>query len=569
VNCSNLGQYLHTSGQPMPNGLPWGTASAKSTNYYNSVPNTGMTRSYTFSIATGTISPDGVERDTILINGAFPGPLIEANWGDMIQVTVNNDMESEGTSLHWHGMLQKKTPYMDGVPGVGQCPIPPGGSFTYTFQADLYGSSWYHSHYSAQYSAGLVGPMVIHGPSSVEYDIDLGPVLLTDWYHDSYFNLVEQVMTPASQGLPPPTSNNNLINGKMNYPCQNTTSACTPNAGISIFQFQAGKKHRLRLINAGAEGTQKFSIDGHQLQVFANDFVQIQPYTTNVITLGVGQRTDVIVDATGSSTDAVWMRSSISLPCSSNDGVSPNAVAAVYYQHANMTEVPTTNTSVTTAQLDFCGNDDLATTQPYMSLTPSAPSTTQDIVISYQANTTDPSTAYNLFYMNNSTFRADYNDPVLLEAKLGNTDFDPEWNVYNFGSNSSVRIVVYNTFAFSGHPMHLHGHNFWVLAEGFGTWDGSITNSGNPQRRDVQIVQPAASATDPAYIVLQYDQDNPGVWPFHCHIAWHVSAGLYISILEQPSKVASSNIPGVMAQTCRDWSAWTGSHVPDQIDSGL
>lgn len=60
---------------------------------------------------------------------------------------------------------------MDGVPGVQQCPIPPGGSFTYTFTADLYGTSWYHSHYSAQYAGGLVGPMIIHGPNHVSYDI--------------------------------------------------------------------------------------------------------------------------------------------------------------------------------------------------------------------------------------------------------------------------------------------------------------------------------------------------------------------------------------------------------------
>jgi FtsP/CotA-like multicopper oxidase with cupredoxin domain len=61
--------------------------------------------------------------------------------------------------------------WMDGVPGVQQCPIPPGGSFTYSFLADLYGSSWYHSHYSAQYAGGLFGPMIIHGPSTVNYDI--------------------------------------------------------------------------------------------------------------------------------------------------------------------------------------------------------------------------------------------------------------------------------------------------------------------------------------------------------------------------------------------------------------
>lgn len=99
----------------------------------------------------------------ILINGTFPGPLIEANWGDMINVTVDNQILDEGTSLHWHGFLQKETPWYDGVPSVQQCPIAPGQSFTYSFKADLYGTSWYHSHFSAQYADGLLGPMVVHG----------------------------------------------------------------------------------------------------------------------------------------------------------------------------------------------------------------------------------------------------------------------------------------------------------------------------------------------------------------------------------------------------------------------
>ena len=67
---------------------------------------------------------------------------------------------------------------MDGIPGVQQCPIAPGTEFTYSFRADLYGTSWYHSHYSAQYAAGIVGPMVVHGPNHVDYDIDIGPVML-------------------------------------------------------------------------------------------------------------------------------------------------------------------------------------------------------------------------------------------------------------------------------------------------------------------------------------------------------------------------------------------------------
>ena len=124
---------------------------------------TGIVRSYDFVIERGYKAPDGVNKSVILINGQFPGPMIEANWGDTIQVTVTNNIENEGTSLHWHGILQKETPWYDGVPSVQQCPIAPGKTFTYTFNALTYGTTWYHSHYSAQYADGLLGPLIIYG----------------------------------------------------------------------------------------------------------------------------------------------------------------------------------------------------------------------------------------------------------------------------------------------------------------------------------------------------------------------------------------------------------------------
>lgn len=133
------------------------------TDPYEEPPVTNVTRSFHFVIERGQLAPDGVTKNMILINGSFPGPLIEANWGDTINVTVDNQIPDEGTSLHWHGFLQKETPWYDGVPSVQQCPIAPGNSFTYSFKADLYGTSWYHSHFSAQYADGLLGPIVVHG----------------------------------------------------------------------------------------------------------------------------------------------------------------------------------------------------------------------------------------------------------------------------------------------------------------------------------------------------------------------------------------------------------------------
>ena len=265
--------------------------------------------------------------------------MIEANWGDILEITVRNDIRnpSDGTAVHWHGFLQTNTPWMDGVPAFTQCPIPPGHSFTYRFKAELYGTTWYHAHYSAQFTDGAMGPVIIHGPKNTPYDVDLGPVMLSDWYHSSYLAIVGSVVAP-SLNPPIPTSDNNLINGKTNLNCSQVpgSSQCTNNAGLSKFKFQTGKTHRLRLINSGAEGAQQFSVDDHVMTVIANDFVPVQPYNTSVVTLGVGQRTDIIVKATGSPSGAYWMRSNITCANSNRR----EALAVIYYDKADTAAVP-------------------------------------------------------------------------------------------------------------------------------------------------------------------------------------------------------------------------------------
>lgn len=103
----------------------------------------------------------------------------------------------------------------------------------------------------------------------------------------------------------------------------------------------------------------------------------------------------------------------------------------------------------------------------------------------------------------------------------------------------------------------------YVLAAGTGTWDGTITNPTNPQRRDVQQLQANG------YIVVQFDPTHAGVWGWHCHITWHASAGFYLQFLVQPDNVKKMAIPDKVAQTCRDWGAFTNTEIPDQIDSGI
>jgi FtsP/CotA-like multicopper oxidase with cupredoxin domain len=156
-----------------------------------------------------------------------------------------------------------------------------------------------------------------------------------------------------------------------------------------------------------------------------------------------------------------------------------------------------------------------------------------------------------IWYQANRTFRINYNDPILLRANEGRNSYPEIENVHNYGTNNTPRFIIENP-GNQHHPMHMHGHNIQVLAQGactnndtvfggnqtdiltnnitgFGKrsigdsewpgeagetmnhygscWDGTIVNPENPQRRDVQNLPPYS------YIVLQWAQDNPGVWP--------------------------------------------------------
>lgn len=99
------------------------------TNYETTAPN-GTLRQYQIYTVDGSWNADGLDfTEAKLVNGTYPGPWLQACWGDTVEVTVTNHMKHNGTCIHWHGIRQDQTMHMDGVPGITQCPIAPGDSF--------------------------------------------------------------------------------------------------------------------------------------------------------------------------------------------------------------------------------------------------------------------------------------------------------------------------------------------------------------------------------------------------------------------------------------------------------
>ncbi|KIX06539.1 uncharacterized protein Z518_04515 [Rhinocladiella mackenziei CBS 650.93] len=560
-----VGFALADLGKWMGGGdCPWGGKTASGSHPQRDIPDTGVTRYYDFTVARATMAPDGVSVPMIVVNGQFPGPMIEANWGDWIEVNVHNEIygPEDMTMIHWHGLNQPGTPYYDGVATVDQCPIVPGSSLTYRFRADEYGTSWYHSHYSAQYSSGVMGPIVIHGPNDVEYDIDLGPIVVTDWFHDTYDHIVDLVLAPTDTNLPyRPFSDSNLVGGVGQYPCSNITDGtpCTT-VPYAKWEFQPGKKHLLRFINTGATAFETISIDGHTMTVIANDFVPVQPYDTEFVTLGVSQRVDVVVTANAAPGN-YWLRAWNSPQC--GDSNAPDGRGIIYYSGGDPAAAPTSSGNPA-PENRFCQNDNLATTVPQYAIPVANPDTTITLTV------TGAPDATGVFHwlFNGVTYVGNLEMPLLLAAVQAQTAFPPENNVYNTGTNGTVRVVIINNLP-APHPMHLHGHDFQVLAEGSGTWDGSIVNPSNPQRRDVHMLWAGvggANAAPPNYIVIQFEQDNPGIWPLHCHMAWHLSAGMSIMILERPEELAQIKVPDAVSATCDIFKQWQSAHPTTELD---
>ncbi|KAJ8119084.1 hypothetical protein OPT61_g78 [Boeremia exigua] len=153
---------------------------------------------FNLELTYGKGSPDGYERDMIFINGQYPGPHLEIQQGDWVEVEVVNNMPFN-SSIHYHGIHQTNTPWADGVPGLTQRPIQPGGSYKYRWHADQAGSYFYHAHSRGQIDDGAYGPITIKSrggsikpfdmisPADVhlleEAEADVIPVMLSDWRH--------------------------------------------------------------------------------------------------------------------------------------------------------------------------------------------------------------------------------------------------------------------------------------------------------------------------------------------------------------------------------------------------
>jgi FtsP/CotA-like multicopper oxidase with cupredoxin domain len=437
---------------------------------------------------------------------------------------------------------------------VTECPIPPGHSKSYAFHVQQYGSSWYHSHYSSQYGNGIVGAMVVHGPATANYDIDLGPYMITDYYYETADRLQRRAEL-ASGG--PPDSNNVLIRGKGMH-------ASGRGGSYDRLTLTPGKKHLLRLINTSVDNSFTVSLVGHRFTVVHTDLVPVEPIVKNQLFLAVGQRYDVIVEA-NQPVDNYWLNVTLAPGnlCGRCDNKFPAAV--IHYDGAGSGLPTNRGTPVTAA----CSEETGFVPVVKRSLNPSEFKVMQQFRVDLEQPSLDFRGKVFRWEINDIDIEIDWDHPILERLHERNESWPLRPNIIEINQANVWTFWVLNNNFLLPHPIHLHGHDFLVL--GMGT-DGAFDpakhmgrlNFNNPVRRDV------AQMPGSGWMVIAFYTDNPGAWLLHCHIGWHVSQGLGMQFLERKNDIRSLMHLDQIVPNCNAWRQYVprAKWLP-KLDSGL
>ena len=539
-------------------------------------------------IARQTLRVDGRVTRAIGINGTVPGPLIRLKEGQQARLTVVNDLD-EDSSIHWHGLI---LPFqMDGVPGVSFPGIKPRSTFVYEFPIVQSGTYWYHSHSGLQEQLGHYGPIVIDpaGADPISFDRE-HVIVLSDHsrlspheifrklkVNPGHFNMQRQTLGGLLAGADQPLKDR-LAWGKMRM---DPTDVADVNGSTYSFLvngygpldnwtalFRTGERVRLRIVNASAMTIFNVRIPGLAMTVVQADGLNVRPVDVDEFQIGVAETYDVIVTPVEER--------AYSFVAEANDR-SGMARATLTPRAGLVAPVPALRARPLATMKDM-GMDsmsggeggDAACTAEHAAMGHCTPAggdahaghggmdhSMRDFSVAPQVKR-DPSV------QSISPMPADrmaepgqgledvghrvltYHDLVALDRNpddrapgrsldihlTGNMErfmwsFDgvkmsDHHEPIPFIEGERVRVNLINDSMMS-HPIHLHGH-FFELVTGKGD---------HAPRKHTVIVQPGGIAT------FDFTADALGDWAFHCHLLYHMHAGMMRVVSVRPKGEAA------------------------------
>ena len=503
------------------------------------------TKEYNLVIARQNVTINGVTSNKITINNTLPGPVLRFKEGDDAIVHVTNNM-NEDTSVHWHGLIVPGN--MDGAPGFnGTMPIKPNETFTYKFPIKQSGTYWYHSHTLGQEQEGLYAGIIID-PKEEQIKSDREyVVLLSDYKHESakqtlqhlksssdYYQyhrktIVDYLKDAKERGFGA-ASKTSLEWGKMRMLPTDLSdvtgydfliNGMTPNENWTGI-YKKGEKIRLRFINASAMSMYDVRIPGLKMTIVQADGQDVEPVEVDEFRFGNAETYDVIVEP---KDDKPY---TITAEPIDRTGFAIGTLATSLGQVGEKPVArPRALLTMSDMNMELMMKDD-----PNMDMS--------NIPPSGWANSNAPEGTRILEYsdlraLNPQTdLREPTRDIVVrlggnMERYIWTMDghvFDPKRG-FKVDFNERVRLTYINE-TMMAHPIHLHG--MFVQLENGQDMDKM------PSKHTV-IVPPGQTLS------VLLTANNPGDWPFHCHLFFHMASGMMTQISVAQPDASNEIIP--------------------------
>lgn len=525
---------------------------------------------YDLHVRDTIVNFSGKEKRAIAVNGQIPMPTLTFTEGDTAEIHVYNHLK-ESTSLHWHGLML--TNKEDGVPFLTQMPIEPGAEFVYKFPIIQSGTHWYHSHSGLQEQIGMYGSMILNKKSDDPTfrngidDIPQIPVILSEWtdykpenvhrmLHNAsdWFAIKKGTTQSYAEAFKAGHFQTKLTNEWKRMLAMDVSDIYYDKFLINgqnesqLSQFKAGDKVRLRISNGGASSYFWLNYAGGKMTVVANDGNDVEPLEVDRLIIGVSETYDVIVTIPAGNASYEFLATpedrtkstSIYIGQGIKQLSSPMPKLKYFEGMKMMNNMMNMDGTMNDMGMDMSMQKMDMNTVMYPEIVGAADKKPMkmDAGMDHSKSDKEPMkmdaemdhskhvmngdiTTLNYGMLKSPTKTTlDKNAPVReIRFELTGNMNRYVWSMDNkvlsevdkilIKKGEIVRITLFNN-SMMRHPMHLHGHDFRVL-NGQGDY-APLKNVLDIMPMETDVIEFAANAD--------------GDWFFHCHILYHMMAGM-------------------------------------------
>lgn len=512
---------------------------------------------YDLYVTDTLVNYSGKEKRAIAVNGQIPMPTLTFTEGDTAEIYVHNKLK-ESTSMHWHGLyLPNKE---DGVPHLTQMPIAPNTTYRYRFPIIQNGTHWYHSHSGLQEQIGMYGSMILlknaddpNFRKGID-DLPAVPIMLSEWtdikpenvhrmLHNAndWFAIKKNTVQSYAEAIGAQHFKTKLTNEWKRMLAMDVSDVYYDKFLINgttesqLTQFKAGDKVRLRISNGGASSYFWLTYAGGKMTVVANDGNDVDPVAVDRLIIGVSETYDVIVTIPSENTSYEFLAtpedrsSSASIYIGAGIKQLANPLPKLKYFEGMkmMNDMMKMNGDMNDMGMDMSLQQMDMNAVMYPEITgENKPKRQADSHTAHAHQEGHSMTHTDIVTLHYGMLRSPTKTTLPEDAPVREFRFELTGNMNRYvwsmdnkvlsetdkiliKKGEIIRITLYNN-SMMRHPMHLHGHDFRVL-NGHGDY---------APLKNVLDIMPMETN------VIEFEANLEGDWFFHCHILYHMMAGM-------------------------------------------